>query len=116
MTDQYVHEENITIPQGTDFVDVITISVKNGDAMNLSDFSSLSSMIRDSHIITSGITFGISINHATNGILDLSLGSSATADIRSGWKVYDIIGVTTSGLYKRIAQGKVHITPGVTYG
>lgn len=113
MSRQYVHEENITIPQGTDFFDVITVSQKNGDAMDLSEFSSFAGKMRRNfayYASTSGTDFTIVATDSSNGKLRISVASSATQDLRPGFWVYEITGFATSGDYLRLSEGKVNLT------
>jgi len=112
MSRQYVHEENITIPQGTDFIDTISISQKNGDAMDLSGISSFVGKMRTSHayFTTTGTDMTISVNDAVNGVVNVEFTSSATASLKPGFYVYDINGFTSSGSYWRIAEGKINLT------
>ena len=114
MGDQYVHEENITVPLGTDFSTPITISDSNGDALNLSNISSAIGMMKSGYDTISGTTIGISIDHMTNGIMTLSFAASDTTDLKYGWKVYDILGTTNGNALKRLGQGKIHLTPKVS--
>ena len=114
MGNQYVHEENITIPQGTDFSTTITISDSTGDALNLSNISSATCMMKSGYDSSSGSTMGISIDNATSGIISLSIAAVDTDDLRYGWKVYDILGLTSGNELMRLAQGKINLTPKVT--
>lgn len=115
MSRQYVHEENMTIPQGTDFVDVMSITQRNGDAFNLSEINTFAGKMRDEYAYynTVGVDFTVSLNHATNGRVRVSFASSATSDLKPGFRVYDIVGFTTSGDLWRLAQGKINLTPRV---
>ena len=114
MGNQYVHEENIIIPQGTDFVTSFAISDNNGDALNLSNISSATCVMKDGYVSSSGTTVGVSIDHMTNGIVSLSLAASDTSSLKYGYKVYDILGLTTTGDLTRLVQGKINLTPKVT--
>ena len=115
MTRQYVHEEDLTIPQGTDFTESMTISQRDGDPLSLSGISSCAGRMRTSYAYytTTGTDFTVEIDNITGGVVDISFTSSATEDLRPGFYVYDIVGFTTSGALWRLAEGKINLTPRV---
>ena len=100
MSRQYVHEENITIPQGTDFQEIISISGRDGKPLNLSGISSFAGRMRTdyAYYITPATDFPVSLNNATNGVVEISFASS------------DVVGFTTSGQLWRLVEGRINLT------
>jgi hypothetical protein len=80
--------------------------------MNLSGISSVEGRFRTSYAYhtTTGTDFSVSINHITNGVINISFTSTGTESLRPGFYLYNIVGFTTSGKIWRLAEGKIQFT------
>jgi len=110
-----IYVKNITIPIGSDYVEVfppIKISGSN-IPFNLTGYSARASLKKhpQSLNITANFTVGI-VNH-TEGILQLGLGAPVNSYLTPGRYVYDVlVGVGTT--QKRVYEGSAILTAGIT--
>lgn len=86
-----------------------------GSAFNFTGYS-LRSKIRQRYNSTSvTATFTASILSSTGGTGRISLSSTQTAALAEGGYVYDLEAYTTGLVVNRVLEGKLLVTPEVTY-
>lgn len=107
---------NLVCPQGSTFRR--TLTWKTGvTPINLTGYSARM-QVRETHASStivvsitsgSGITLG-----GSAGTIELYLSNITTANIRSGFYVYDLEVVASNGDVSRLIEGKFEVTPEVT--
>lgn len=109
-----VYVSNIVIPAGEDFEQ--TFVIENAVANTSFDLSgcTLTSYMKK-HPASKNITaeFDIEVFDAEDGVIIVSLASTATSVIKPGRYSYDVI-VDNGTTKKRILEGSVLVTGGVT--
>lgn len=103
---------NLVVDQGSDFQRTVTLKNVDGTVFDLSGYTGYSQM-RKSHASNTAIDFSVSISGAGTGQLTLTLTNSQTANIAAGRYVFDIE-VEKDSARKRVLEGIVTVTPGVT--
>ena len=105
---------NLTIDQGSNFFSSVSVEGANGLPFDLTGYTARG-QIRRSYLSTTAYAFTALINNPTDGEIDISLGNTATSQMKPGRYVYDIeIVQGTSGEVTRVVEGQVEVTPGVT--
>lgn len=102
---------NLIIDQGTDYSTSITLTDVDDNAINLADFTA-QAQIRKTYSSSNSVSFSISITD-TQGVIQLSLTDTQTANLTPGRYVYDVI-MTTANTTTRVVEGIVTVTPRVT--
>ena len=104
----------IQIEAGATFSSQVDVSDASGSPKNLTGFT-ITSQLRKSYYSTSAVNFTINVTDPVNGIIELELDSSTTANIRAGRYVYDVEMLENStGTVTRIFEGIATVLPNVT--
>lgn len=105
---------NLTIDQGSDFFSSVNVEGANGLPFDLTGYTGRG-QIRRSYSSTTAYPFTVLIDNPTEGEIKISLGNTATTQMKAGRYLYDIEiieGIT--GERTRVVEGQVEVTPGVT--
>jgi hypothetical protein len=106
---------NLSIDQGADFEATIKLYSGNTDSLNLTGYGFSGQIRRSYESQTTSATFTITSANPSGGELTLALSDTATAALRAGRYVYDVIIINSStGVKTRAAEGIVTVLPGVT--
>ena len=106
---------NLSVDQGADFEATIKLYSSNTEALNLTGYGFSGQIRRSYESQSTSAAFTITSANPSGGELTLSLTDTATASLRAGRYVYDIIITDTStGVKTRAADGIVSVMPGVT--
>lgn len=103
---------NIIVDQGTDFYTAINLTDDDDNVIDLTGYTA-NGQIRKTYTSSNSVTFGISLQQS-NGIVELSLTKTQTANIVAGRYVYDVFMTNSSNVASRIVEGIVTVTPRVT--
>lgn len=109
-----VYVSNLVVNTGATFTQ--TFSLENSDSnstLNLSGYS-VSAQMRKHAGSSSYTTFDSSILNPTAGTIKVGLGTTATASLKPGRYVYDVIISDDSGTITRVVEGSVLVREGVT--
>jgi hypothetical protein len=105
---------NLTIDQGSDFFSSVSVEGANGLPFNLTGYTARG-QIRRSYTSQTAYPFTALINRPGDGEIDISLGNTATSQMKPGRYVFDVeIIEGQSGERTRVVEGQVEVTPGVT--
>lgn len=105
---------NLTIDQGSNFFSAVTVEGANGLPFDLTGYTARGQIRRTYQSVTA-YPFTALINNPTDGEIEISLGNTATSQMKAGRYVYDIeIIQTSTGDKTRVVEGQVEVTPGVT--
>jgi hypothetical protein len=105
---------NLTIDQGSDFFSSVSVEGSNGLPFDLTGYSARG-QIRRTYSSQTAYPFTVVINNPADGELEISLGNTATSQMKAGRYVYDIeITDGLSGDRTRVVEGQVEVTPGVS--
>lgn len=105
---------NLTIDQGSDFFSSVTVEGANGLPFDLTGYSARG-QIRRSYASQTAYPFTVLINSPADGEIEISLGKTATTQMKAGRYVYDIeITDSSTGDRTRVVEGQVEVTPGVS--
>lgn len=104
---------NLVIEQGTDFESTFTIYNENGTKLNLSGFTGMS-LIKKSTYSSISYPFTVSFPNRLGGQISVSMGRSDTSAIEGGRYVYDVVITSPNNYTRRVVQGSVLVTPGVS--
>ena len=103
---------NITIPQATDFSQVLTKKNPDGSAVNLTGFTAQATLKKfpSSKI---PISFSVGINSIA-GEVAIGLTPGQTIPLNPGRYNYDVILTSSTGEVSRMVEGMAMITAGIT--
>ena len=105
---------NLVIDQGASFKADIDVSDSDGDALNLTGYTTAGQM-RKTYASTTATDFSASVQSATNGTVRISLSAVQTNALKAGRYVYDVeIKKTSTSEVTRVVEGQIEVTPGVT--
>ena len=105
---------NLTIDQGSDFFSSVSVEGANGLPFDLTGYTARG-QIRRSFTSTTAYPFTALVNNPTDGEIEISLGNTATTQMKPGRYLYDIeIVQANTGERTRVVEGQVEVTPGVT--
>ena len=105
---------NLTIDQGSDFFSSVSVEGANGLPFDLTGYTARGH-IRRSYQSQTAYPFTALVNDPTDGEIEISLGNTATSQMKAGRYLYDIeITKTSTGERTRVVEGQVEVTPGVT--
>jgi len=103
---------NLVIDQGTDFSASIDVVDANGDAFDLTGYTS-SAQMRKSYASETAYSFTTSDNDSL-GQITLIMSNSVTNQLDPGRYLYDVEITSSGGLVTRVVEGIVTVTPGIT--
>ena len=105
---------NLVIDQGASFQADIDVSDADGDALNLTGYTTAGQM-RKTYASTTATDFSASVQSVTNGTVRISLSAVQTNALKAGRYVYDVeIKKTSTSEVTRVVEGQIEVTPGVT--
>jgi hypothetical protein len=104
---------NLVIEQGTDFESTFTIYNENGTKLNLTGFTG-ASLIKKSTYSSTSYPFTVSFPNRLGGQISVSMGRGNTSLIEGGRYVYDVVITSPNNYTRRVVQGSVLVTPGVS--
>lgn len=102
---------NLVVDQGSEFSTTIDVTDEDGNAIDLSTFTS-AGQIRKHYTSLTSVSF--TTTSTASGILTISLGSNTSDQMEPGRYVYDVELTSNTGSVTRILEGIVTITPSVT--
>lgn len=102
---------NLYIDQGATFRSEITISDDSGVPVDITNYT-ITSQFRKSYGSTVSTAFSVTLLDPVNGVLELSLTSTQTANIKPGRYVYDAKYTLTDTVV--FVKGILTVYPGVT--
>ena len=105
---------NLLIYQGADFITDFTVENDNGTMFDLTGYQVACQIKKHYTSSTSVIVTAAILNPATAGQVQLSLGNTATAAMKAGRYVYDVVITSTTGQKTRVLEGTVSVLEGVT--
>jgi hypothetical protein len=103
----------IQIEAGATFFTEVTVNDGNGNAKDLTNYT-VRSQLRKSYYSTTAIDFQINVSDPMNGIIEMTLPSQITSNIRAGRYVYDVEIEDDENIVTRIFEGVVTVLPNVT--
>lgn len=104
---------NIFIDQGSDFSNIITVSDKNGQPLNLSGYS-VASQLRKSYNSSTAYSFNAIVFAPATGKVRIQMTASQSEQIPPGRYLYDVEVTSSAGAKTRVVEGIVTITPQIT--
>lgn len=104
--------QNLYLDQGATFVSNLAYIDNSKNPIDLSGFS-VRAEFRSSYNTANSYTFTASMADESNGIVNLTMSSSDTTNIKAGRYVYDIE-VYNGAVVTRIFEGLVIVNPEVT--
>ena len=109
-----VYVSNLVINTGATFSQTFTL--ENSESNSVLDLSgySISAQMRKWAGSSSSTSFDSSIVNVNSGTISVGLGSTATASLKPGRYVYDVIISDNSGVVTRVVEGSVLVREGVT--
>ena len=107
---------DLYLDRGSSYNTTITLTDDiTGNVVNIANYI-INSKIRQSYYSANATeTFVCTINDAANGIIGLSLSVANTLNLKPGKYVYDVVAINTANVTARILEGKVIVTPFVSY-
>jgi hypothetical protein len=103
---------NITVNRNADFTRSFQVKV-DGVAIDIAGYQFTAALKENIHETTS-VAFTTVIASAVDGLFNISLSDGATASMRSGTWVYDILMTDTAGFRTRLLEGEAFVKGGVT--
>jgi hypothetical protein len=105
---------NISIDQGSDYMNEITVEDSAGNDADLTGFIA-TGQIRKTYSSSTAYDFVCTIPYPVQGIIQIKLPNTVTNVMKPGRYVYDIeVRIGAAGDITRVVEGQVEITPGVT--
>lgn len=104
---------NIFMDQGSDFSNIITVTDKNGQPLNLAGYS-VASQLRKSYNSSTAYNFNATIFVAQAGKVRIQMTASQSEQIPPGRYLYDVEVTSSTGARTRVVEGIVTITPQIT--
>tara|TARA_B100000579_G_C22844140_1_gene863384 strand:- start:2715 stop:3062 length:348 start_codon:yes stop_codon:yes gene_type:complete len=109
-----VYVSNLVINTGATFEQTFTLEdSESASLLDLTGYSVKSSM-RKHPTSKAKIVFDATIPNPTTGVIKVGLTSTASADIKGGRYVYDILVTDTANTVTRVVEGSVMVRAGVT--
>jgi uncharacterized membrane protein YkoI len=106
--------QELFIEQGADFSTSITLDDADNQNFDLTGYQAKSQIKKSYYSSNAAAQFTITIPTPVNGVLNMSLSSSNTANISAGRYVYDVVIKNSSNNVTRVLEGIVNIVPQVT--
>ena len=106
-----VYVRNLTISSHANFSENLELIQTGGDPTDLTGYT-VNSQMRKHPDSSKFHTFAVGITSAKEGKLTLSMGSTATAEIKPGRYLYDIAAIRENGNTSIILEGTVNVRAG----
>ena len=109
-----VFVSNIVIEQGFDFD--TTFQLEDTTTNNLLDLTGydIDAQLRKTYSSSTSVSFASTITTPSEGLIQISLGSTATSSLKPGRYVYDVKLTTTNGGITKAIEGAALVRAGVT--
>ena len=104
---------NIVIDVGADFNQTFNLEDIANAPLDLTGYTGASRMKKHHSSLTTAATFTVSFPNRTQGILKLALAASATALLKPGRYVYDVL-LNDGAERTRVIEGSALVTAGIT--
>ena len=111
-----VYVNNITINTGEYFSRDFYLDNLDGSPLNLTGYSGSSQIRKHQESLNPTATFLLSFVDRSNGRIRLSLSAAATATLKPGRYVYDILFTDASGKKSIVIEGNILATADVSLG
>jgi hypothetical protein len=105
---------NLIISQGTDFEITLTVRNTDGSPLNLLSYTGLS-LLKKHYTSNKNYPFTLTFLDRLNGKISLFMHNSITKTLTEGRYVYDIILESPNNIKKRMIEGTVIVSPGVSF-
>ena len=102
---------NLVIDQGSDFVSSFAITGPDDASVDLSTYTGQSQFRKHA---TSMLFHSINVDLQANGVVELTMSSSETAEVEPGRYLYDVEITDALNNVTRILEGTVTVTPNIT--
>lgn len=103
---------NISIEKGVNFENTFTVNNSDNSPLSLVGYSAVAK-VKKHPSSTSSYPFSISIT-AGLGQIQLSMGSTITAQLPEGRNYYDIVVTSNGGTKTRVIEGMAIVTPSIS--
>jgi hypothetical protein len=104
---------NLFMDQGTDFRTTINLEGGTGAAFDITDYDILAQM-RKSYSSNKSYDFDANVNDGENGVAILEMTAATTNAIKPGRYVYDVQVKSPQGVYYRVVEGQIEVSPAVS--
>jgi hypothetical protein len=109
-----VYVSNITIPSGDDFDQTFLLeNIITNSSFDLSNYTIYSHLKKHPESLTKSATFDVEILDVELGMIQISLASSITSQLKPGRYSYDIL-IDNGQKKERVIEGSALVTGGVT--
>lgn len=106
--------DNIYIDQGANFSNTITVSGADGNALDLTNYTTASQM-RKSYASSTAYNLNATVlSPETNGKLRITLTAAQSGTIPAGRYLYDVEITSNGGTKTRVVEGIAVVTPEIT--
>jgi hypothetical protein len=104
---------NIFIDQGSNYSNIITVAGANGNALDITGYTTASQM-RKSYGSSTAYNLNASIFAATTGRVRIQLSANQAEAIPPGRYLYDVEITSPGGVRTRVVEGVATVTPQIT--
>lgn len=109
-----VYVSNIIIPSGEDFEQTFFLEdISNNSSVDLTNYTLYSYLKKHPESLNVSTVFNVEILDFELGVIQLSLGSTITSQLKPGRYSYDIL-LDDGQKKKRVIEGSALVTGGVT--
>lgn len=109
-----VFVSNIVIEQGFDFDTTFQLEdTLTGSLLDLSNYT-IDAQLRKTYTSSTSVSFSSTITSAAEGKVQISLGTTATSNLKYGRYVYDIKLTSPLGVVSKPVEGSALVRAGVT--
>ena len=103
---------NLVVDQGTDFSAIIDVIENDADVFDLTGYA-VNAQMRKNYASSSATSF-TTTNGEDSGQIGLSLSNTITEALVPGRYLYDVEITSSGGSIRRVVEGIVTVTPGIT--
>lgn len=108
-----VYVNNLTVNNGTDFIQEFDLYQNNGNPIDLTNYSAASSLRKHRDSQTS-VSFVVGFPDRQNGKIKISIPSWTTAKLKPGRYVYDILLTKPNGDKTIVVEGSINARAGIS--
>ena len=105
---------NITIEKGTNFSKDFIIKDTNGSVVDLTGYTFVARIRKYPEDTLTVQTFTVGITSAVEGLVNISMTTSITAELKNGRNYYDVVSTSTTSVTKREVEGMAIVSPTVS--
>lgn len=106
--------QELFVEQGSDYTTSITLDDVDGNAFDLTNYTSKGQIRKSYYSANATAEFTITITNPVDGTIGLTLNSANTANIAPGRYVYDVVIKNNQNVKTRVLEGIVNVLPQVT--